>query len=91
MKPFPFPSPSCLAQVVVLSSVLACDATLGYESTLGIKDSAVREFNGHPVNNLAQVGGCIERACLHLLHGWRQAPGGLRIWLAPKLFIACAA
>jgi hypothetical protein len=42
--------------VVVLSSVLACDATLGYESTLGIRDSPVTAFNGHPVRNLAQVG-----------------------------------
>jgi hypothetical protein len=35
--------------------VLACDATLGYESTLGIKDSPVVAFNGEPVRNLAQV------------------------------------
>lgn len=39
----------------MLSSVLACDATLGYESTLGIKDSPVVAFNGEPVRNLAQV------------------------------------
>ncbi|EFN59770.1 hypothetical protein CHLNCDRAFT_56559 [Chlorella variabilis] len=42
-------------QVVVLSSVLACDATMGYESTTGVRDSAVAAFNGTPVQNLAQL------------------------------------
>lgn len=28
---------TCATQVVVLSNVLACDATMGYDSTLGIK------------------------------------------------------
>ena len=42
-------------QVVVLSSVLACDATMGYESTLGIRDSPVTAFNGQRVHNLAQL------------------------------------
>lgn len=42
-------------QVVVLSNILACSATMGYESTLGIKDSPVTAFNGTRINNLAQL------------------------------------
>lgn len=42
-------------QVVVLSNVLACAATAGYEATLGLKDSAVTAFNGTPIRNLAHL------------------------------------
>ncbi|PRW60277.1 Protease Do-like 9 [Chlorella sorokiniana] len=48
-------------QVVLLSSVLASDATLGYEATLGIKDSPVTGFNGKPVFNLAQLARMVQQ------------------------------
>lgn len=48
-------SDCCFMQVVVLSNILACSATMGYESTLGIKDSPVTAFNGTRINNLAQL------------------------------------
>ncbi|PSC68151.1 protease Do-like 9 [Micractinium conductrix] len=47
-------------QVVVLSSVLACDATLGYESTLGVRDGVVQRFNGQPIHSLAQLARLVE-------------------------------
>ena len=43
-------------QVVVLSNVLACHATTGYESTLGLKDSAVVSFNDTPIRNASRWG-----------------------------------
>jgi PDZ domain len=39
-------------QTVVLSNVLACSATMGYDSTPGIRDSAVKAFNGEAVWSL---------------------------------------
>jgi len=39
-------------QVVVLSQVLACDATLGYEDIYNVQ---VKEFNGVKVDNLVQL------------------------------------
>ncbi len=51
-------------QLVVLSNVLACEATMGYDATLGIRDSAVVAFNGTQVTNLVHlarmVGECEE-------------------------------
>ena len=48
-------------QVVVLSQVLACDATLGYEDYCNVQ---VLKFNGTPVRNLrhliALVSDCTE-------------------------------
>ncbi|KAI7836909.1 hypothetical protein COHA_009241 [Chlorella ohadii] len=49
-------------QVVLLSSVLASDATLGYEATLGIKDSPVLAFNGKKVYNLAQLARMVQQS-----------------------------
>ena len=40
------------AQVVVLSQVLACDATLGYEELYNVQ---VLRFNGEPVRNLRHL------------------------------------
>eukprot|EP00887_Chlorella_sp_A99_P003950 scaffold11.g3950.t1 len=48
-------------QVVVLSNVLACAATTGYESTLGLKDSAVTAFNGVRIRNLAHLAFMVQR------------------------------
>ncbi|KAL4855164.1 Protease Do-like 9 [Chlorella vulgaris] len=62
-------------QVVVLSSVLACDATLGYESTLGIKDSPVVAFNGEPVRNLAQLARLVND-CTEDYMRWDLEAGG---------------
>lgn len=42
----------CSAQVVVLSQVLACDATLGYEELYNVQ---VLRFNGEPVRNLRHL------------------------------------
>ena len=67
------PPPPPRLQVVVLSSVLACDATLGYESTLGVRDGVVQRFNGQPIHSLAQVGK--EREARRRGRGWREARG----------------
>ena len=42
-------------EVVVLSNILACKATVGYDSTLGLRDAAVMAFNGVKVTSLAQL------------------------------------
>ncbi|KAL4421535.1 hypothetical protein ABPG75_010826 [Micractinium tetrahymenae] len=42
-------------QVVILSSVLACDASMGYEATVGVRDAVVKSFNGQPIYSLAQL------------------------------------
>lgn len=42
-------------QLVVLSNVLASAATMGYDATVGIRDSAVVAFNGTPVTNLVHL------------------------------------
>jgi S1-C subfamily serine protease len=42
-------------QVVVLSNILACPATVGYDSTLGLKDSAVVELNGVKIKSLVHL------------------------------------
>ena len=42
-------------QVVVLSNILACSATVGYDSTLGLRDAAVVSFNGVEIKSLAQM------------------------------------
>lgn len=40
---------------VVLSNILACSATMGYDSTPGIRDSTVISFNGEKVWSLLQL------------------------------------
>jgi S1-C subfamily serine protease len=42
-------------EVVVLSNVLACPATVGYDATVGLKDAAVSAFNGEHVWCLEQL------------------------------------
>lgn len=42
-------------ELVVLSNVLACQATLGYDATQGLRDSAVVAFNGQKVRNLVHL------------------------------------
>ena len=42
----------CMLQVVILSQVLACDATLGYEDLF---NTQVLRFNGAPVRNLRHL------------------------------------
>ena len=69
----PCPPPPPPLQVVVPSSVLACDTTLGYESTLGVRDGVVQRFNGQPIHSLAQVGK--EREARRRGRGWREARG----------------
>ncbi|GIM06582.1 hypothetical protein Vretimale_10808 [Volvox reticuliferus] len=46
-------------EVVVLSQVLACDATLGYEDVYNVQ---LLQFNGQPVNNLAQLATSVRQA-----------------------------
>ncbi|GLI60058.1 hypothetical protein VaNZ11_001910 [Volvox africanus] len=46
-------------EVVVLSQVLACDATLGYEEVYNVQ---LLRFNGEPVSNLAQVARSVRQA-----------------------------
>ncbi|GIL56480.1 hypothetical protein Vafri_11837 [Volvox africanus] len=46
-------------EVVVLSQVLACDATLGYEEVYNVQ---LLRFNGEPVSNLAQVATSVRQA-----------------------------
>ena len=46
----------CL-QVVILSQVLACDATLGYEDYCNVQ---LLKFNGTPVNNLRHLTELVE-------------------------------
>ena len=50
--------PTCL-QVVILSQVLACEATLGYEDYCNVQ---LLKFNGTPVNNLRHLTELVE-AC----------------------------
>lgn len=42
-------------EVVVLSNILACKATVGYDSTLGLRDTAVVAFNGTKITSLVQL------------------------------------
>ncbi|KXZ44654.1 hypothetical protein GPECTOR_64g148 [Gonium pectorale] len=46
-------------EVVVLSQVLACDATLGYEDVYNVQ---LLRFNGAPVRNLVQLAGLVRAA-----------------------------
>lgn len=46
-------------QVVILSQVLACDATLGYDDLFNVR---VRSFNGTAVRNLAHLAAMVEAA-----------------------------
>lgn len=48
-------------QVVVLSNILVSPATVGYDSTLGLRDSAVVAFNGTKVSNLVQLAGLVTK------------------------------
>lgn len=42
-------------QVVILTNILACSAAIGYDVTVGLKDSAVVAFNGERVWSLVQL------------------------------------
>lgn len=42
-------------EVVVLSNILACAATVGYDSTTGLRDSEVLSFNGQQITSLVQL------------------------------------
>jgi hypothetical protein len=42
-------------QVVVLSNILSSAATVGYDSTLGLKDSAVVALNGEKIKSLVHL------------------------------------
>lgn len=46
-------------QVVLLSQVLACDATVGFED---VSNEQVTKFNGKPVKNLVQLVRMIQEA-----------------------------
>ena len=57
--PEPTPAPPSfsfpLSQVVILSGVLACAATTGYDSAQGLQDSPVVAFNGSPIRSLPHL------------------------------------
>jgi hypothetical protein len=49
--------------VVVLSNVLACAATAGYDSTVGVRDGALAAFNGEKVWNMLGLARAVGAAC----------------------------
>jgi S1-C subfamily serine protease len=50
-------------EVVVLSNVLACAATAGYDSTVGVRDGALAAFNGEKVWNMLGLARAVGAAC----------------------------
>ncbi|RMZ53985.1 hypothetical protein APUTEX25_002562 [Auxenochlorella protothecoides] len=77
-------------QTVVLSTVLACPATLGYEGAGGLRDSPLVAFNGTPVDCLAQLASLVA-ACNEPSMRFDMEAGGKMIILDSAVARACTA
>jgi hypothetical protein len=77
-------------EVVVLSNVLATPATLGYDATAGIRDSAVLRFNGAEVVNLAHLARLVS-ACREEFMRFDMEAGGKVVVLSTQLARQCTA
>lgn len=61
-------------EMVVLSNILVCSATRGYESASNLKDSPVVAFNGHPIISLKHLARLIADATRNCTtHGGNDA------------------
>jgi S1-C subfamily serine protease len=77
-------------QVVVLSNILACPATVGYDSTLGLKDSAVLALNGEKIKCLAHLARLIT-ACKEQFLRFDMEAGGKVIVVETEVAKKCTA
>jgi len=75
-------------EVVVLSNILACPATVGYDSTLGLKDSAVLALNGERIKSLAHLARLIT-ACKEQFLRFDMEAGGKVIVVETEVAKKC--
>jgi len=75
-------------EVVVLSNILACPATVGYDSTLGLKDSSVLALNGEKIKSLEHLARLIT-ACKEQFLRFDMEAGGKVIVVETEVAKQC--